>query len=128
MPRATNAPASRKRRKRTLAKAKGFRGFRSTHFRYAKDAVRKAMTYNYRDRKVRKRTFRNLWIQRINAAARNVGITYSRLMEGLKFAGIEIDRKVLSDIAIKDEAAFAALANQAKAAIEKKNEQVKAAA
>ncbi|GAA5143636.1 MAG: 50S ribosomal protein L20 [Verrucomicrobiota bacterium] len=128
MPRATNAPASRKRRKRTLAKAKGFRGFRSTHFRYAKDAVRKAMTYSYRDRKVRKRTFRNLWIQRINAAARNVGITYSRLMEGLKFAGIEIDRKVLSDIAIKDEAAFVALANQAKAAIEKKNEQVKAAA
>jgi large subunit ribosomal protein L20 len=128
MPRATNAPASRKRRKRTLAKAKGFRGFRSTHFRYAKDAVRKAMMYNYRDRKVRKRTFRNLWIQRINAAARNVGITYSRLMEGLKFAGIEIDRKVLSDIAIQDEAAFAALANQAKAAIEKKNEQSKAAA
>lgn len=128
MPRATNAPASRKRRKRTLAKAKGFRGFRSTHFRYAKDAVRKAMTYSYRDRKVRKRTFRNLWIQRINAAARNVGITYSRLMEGLKFAGIEIDRKVLSDIAIKDEAAFVALANQAKAAIEKKNEQIKAAA
>ncbi len=128
MPRATNAPASRKRRKRTLAKAKGFRGFRSTHFRYAKDAVRKAMTYSYRDRKVRKRTFRNLWIQRINAAARNVGITYSRLMEGLKFAGIEIDRKVLSDIAIKDEAAFVALANQAKAAMEKKNEQIKAAA
>jgi large subunit ribosomal protein L20 len=128
MPRATNAPASRKRRKRTLAKAKGFRGFRSTHFRYAKDAVRKAMTYNYRDRKVRKRNFRNLWIQRINAAARAVGITYSRLMEGLKFAGIEIDRKVLSEIAIKDEAAFVALANQAKAAIEKKAEQVKAAA
>ena len=69
MPRATNAPASRKRRKRTLAKAKGFRGFRSTHFRYAKDAVRKAMLYAYRDRKVRKRTFRNLWVQRINAAA-----------------------------------------------------------
>ncbi|MCW0217959.1 MAG: 50S ribosomal protein L20 [Prosthecobacter sp.] len=128
MPRATNAPASRKRRKRTLAKAKGFRGFRSTHFRYAKDAVRKAMTYNYRDRKVRKRNFRNLWIQRINAAARAVGITYSRLMEGLKFAGIEIDRKVLSEIAIKDEAAFVALANQAKAAIEKKAEQIKAAA
>lgn len=128
MPRATNAPASRKRRKRTLAKAKGFRGFRSTHFRYAKDAVRKAMTYSYRDRKVRKRAFRNLWIQRINAAARPLGITYSRLMEGLKFAGIEIDRKVLSDIAIKDEAAFAALAEQAKAAISKKSEQAKAAA
>ena len=128
MSRATNAPASRKRRKRTLAKAKGFRGFRSTHFRYAKDAVRKAMTYSYRDRKVRKRTFRNLWIQRINAAARAVGITYSRMMEGFKFAGIEIDRKVLSDIAIKDEAAFAALANQAKAALERKSAQAKVAA
>jgi large subunit ribosomal protein L20 len=120
MPRATNAPASRKRRKRTLAKAKGFRGFRSTHFRYAKDAVRKAMLYAYRDRKVRKRTFRNLWVQRINAAARAVGITYSRLMEGLKHAGIEIDRKVLSDLAIRDEAAFAALAAQAKTALEQK--------
>ncbi len=120
MPRATNAPASRKRRKRTLAKAKGFRGFRSTHFRYAKDAVRKAMLYAYRDRKVRKRTFRNLWVQRINAAARAVGITYSRLMEGLKHAGIEIDRKVLSALAIRDEAAFAALAAQAKAALEQK--------
>jgi large subunit ribosomal protein L20 len=120
MSRATNAPASRKRRKRTLAKAKGFRGFRSTHFRYAKDAVRKAMLYAYRDRKVRKRTFRNLWVQRINAAARAVGITYSRLMEGLKHAGIEIDRKVLSDLAIQDEAAFAAIAAQAKAALEQK--------
>ena len=120
MPRATNAPASRKRRKRTLAKAKGFRGFRSTHFRYAKDAVRKAMTYAYRDRKNRKRSFRNLWIQRINAAARAAGITYSRLMEGLKHVGIEIDRKVLADLAVTDESAFAALAAQAKAALENK--------
>lgn len=128
MPRATNSPASRKRRKRTLAKAKGFRGFRSTHFRYAKDAVRKAMTYSYRDRKVRKRTFRNLWVQRINAAARQFGITYSRMMEGLKFAGIEMDRKVLSDIAIKDPAAFEAFAAQAKAAIERKSSQAKATA
>lgn len=128
MPRATNSPASRKRRKRTIKAAKGFRGFRSTHFRYAKDAVRKAKTYSYRDRKVRKRTFRNLWVQRINAAARAVGITYSRMMEGFKFAGIEIDRKVLSDIAIKDEAAFAALANQAKAALEQKTAQAKAVA
>ena len=128
MPRATNAPASRKRRKRTLAKAKGFRGFRSTHFRYAKDAVRKAMTYSYRDRKVRKRTFRNLWVQRINAAARPLGITYSRLIEGLNYAGIVIDRKVLSDLAIKDAAAFEAIANQAKAAIARKNEQLATAA
>src|SRR5512134_1253702 len=104
MPRATNSPASRKRRKRTLAKAKGFRGFRSTHFRYAKDAVRKAMTYSYRDRKVRKRTFRNLWVQRINAACRAQGLTYSRFIEGLKAAGAELDRKVLADLAVHDEA------------------------
>ena len=123
MPRATNSPASRKRRKRTLAKAKGFRGFRSTHFRYAKDAVRKAMTYSYRDRKVRKRTFRNLWVQRINAAARQFGIIYSRMMEGLKFAGIEMDRKVLADLAVKDIEAFNAFAQQAKSAMEKKNSQ-----
>jgi large subunit ribosomal protein L20 len=128
MPRATNSPASRKRRKRTLAKAKGFRGFRSTHFRYAKDAVRKAMTYSYRDRKVRKRTFRNLWVQRINAAARQFGITYSRMMEGLKFVGIEMDRKVLADLAVKDIAAFEAFANQAKAAMEQKNASLKTAA
>ena len=120
MPRATNSPASRKRRKRTLAKAKGFRGFRSKLFRYAKDAVRKAMTYAYRDRKVRKRDFRKLWIARINAATRAQGMSYSRFIEGLKAAGIEMDRKVLSDIAVKDEAAFQALIQQAKQALEKK--------
>jgi len=120
MPRATNSPASRKRRKRTLAKAKGFRGFRSKLFRYAKDAVRKAMHYAYRDRKVRKREFRKLWIQRINAAARAQGLSYSRFTEGMKAAGIELDRKVLSDMAIKDAAAFTALVQQAKQALEKK--------
>jgi large subunit ribosomal protein L20 len=120
MPRATNAPASRARRKRTLQKAKGFRGFRSKLFRYAKDAVRKAMTYSYRDRKVRKREFRKLWIQRINAATRAQGLSYSRFTEGLKAAGIELDRKVLSDIAIKDAAAFVAIIQQAKQALEKK--------
>ena len=120
MPRATNAPASRARRKRTLQKAKGFRGFRSKLFRYAKDAVRKAMVYNYRDRKVRKREFRKLWIQRINAATRAQGLSYSRFTEGLKAAGIELDRKVLSDIAIKDAAAFVAIIQQAKQALEKK--------
>ena len=100
MPRATNAPASRKRRKRTIQKAKGYRGFRSKNFRYAKDAVRKALFYNYRDRKVRKRTFRNLWIQRINAATRAHGMSYSRFIEGLKAAGIDLDRKVLADLAV----------------------------
>lgn len=120
MPRATNSPASRRRRKRTLKAAKGFRGFRSKLFRYAKDAVRKAMVYNYRDRKNRKREFRKLWIQRINAATRAQGLSYSRFSEGLKAAGIDLDRKVLSDMAIHDEAGFAALVNQVKDALSKK--------
>lgn len=120
MSRATNSPASRKRRKRTLAKAKGFRGFRSKLFRYAKDAVRKAMTYAYRDRKVRKREFRKLWIQRINTVTRAEGLSYSRFIEGLKVAGIQLDRKVLADLAVKDGAALKALINQAKQALENK--------
>ena len=106
MPRATNAPASRERRKRTLEKAKGFRGRRSKLFRYAKNAVMKAEYWSYRDRKTRKRTFRYLWITRINAAARANGITYSRFMEGLTASGITLDRKVLADMAVTDEAAF----------------------
>lgn len=117
MPRATNSPASRKRRKRTLKAARGFRGFRSKLFRYAKDAVRKAMTYAYRDRKVRKRAFRGLWIQRVNAATRPHGLSYSRFMEGLKAAGVVIDRKVLSDLAITDEAGFNALIEVSKKAL-----------
>lgn len=120
MPRATNAPASRKRRKRILKKAKGFRGARSKLYRYAKDAVYKSQTWAYRDRKTRKRNFRRLWITRINAAARNHDLTYSRFMEGLKASGIELDRKVLADIAVHDEPAFAALAEKAKAALDEK--------
>jgi len=120
MPRATNSAASRKRRKRTLQRAKGFRGFRSKLFRYAKDAVRKAMTYEYRDRKKRKGQFRRLWIARISAAVRNEGLTYSRFIEGLKAAGIEADRKILSDIAITDAPAFSAIIAQAKKALEAK--------
>jgi large subunit ribosomal protein L20 len=120
MPRSTNSPASRKRRKRVLKAAKGFRGFRSKLYRYAKDAVRKAMQYNYRDRKNRKREFRALWIQRINAATRAHGLSYARFMEGLKVAGIELDRKVLSDMAIHDDTAFQALVKQSLAALEKK--------
>ena len=127
MPRATNSPASRKRRKRTLAKAKGFRGFRSTHYRYAKDAVRKAMQYSYRDRKVRKRTFRNLWVQRINAATRAHDLSYSRFIEGLKAADIQLDRKVLADLAVNDLPALEALIGQAKSALEKNAESLKAA-
>lgn len=121
MSRATNSPASRKRRKRTLLRAKGFRGFRSKLFRYAKDAVRKAQTYEYRDRKRRKGQFRALWIARISAAVRNEGLTYSRFMEGLKAAGIEADRKILADLAIADAAAFSAIIAQAKQALESKS-------
>src|SRR5512133_2458824 len=120
MPRATNSPASRARRKRVLLRAKGFRGFRSKLFRYAKDAVRKAQTYEYRDRKRRKGQFRRLWTQRINAAVRNQGMTYSRFIEGLKAAGIEADRKILSDLAIIDAPAFSALVAKAKQALEAK--------
>jgi large subunit ribosomal protein L20 len=121
MPRATNSPASRARRKRVLLRAKGFRGFRSKLFRYAKDAVRKAMTYEYRDRKKRKGQFRRLWIQRISAATRNEGLTYSRFIEGLVAAGIEADRKILADLAVRDAAAFSAIIAQAKAALDKKS-------
>lgn len=120
MPRATNGPASRKRRKRVLLRAKGFRGFRSKLYRYAKDAVYKARQYEYRDRKKRKGQFRRLWIQRISAASRSRGLTYSRFIEGLVAANIEVDRKILSDIAIHDEAAFDTIFEQAKAALEQK--------
>src|SRR5262244_4427109 len=121
MPRATNAPASRARRKRVLKKAKGFRGRRSKLFRYAKDATFKAQYWSYRDRKTRKRTFRYLWIQRLNAAARANGMTYSRFAEGLKAAGVGLDRKILSDLAITDEAAFRNIVEQAKNALASKS-------
>jgi len=120
MPRATNSPASRERRKRVLEKAKGFRGRRSKLFRYAKNAVMKAETWAYRDRKTRKRNFRMLWQQRINAAARAHGLTYSRFMEGVKAAGIDLDRKILADIAVTDAPAFKAIFEKAKAALEAK--------
>jgi large subunit ribosomal protein L20 len=117
MPRATNAPASRERRKRVLDKAKGYRGRRSKLFRYAKDATMKGQYWSYRDRKTRKRTFRYLWIQRLNAAARANGLTYSRFAEGLKASGIGLDRKVLADIAVNDEVAFKSIIEQVKGAL-----------
>ena len=120
MPRATNSPASRARRKKIIDKASGFRGRRSKLFRYAKNAVMKAETWAYRDRKTRKRNFRMLWQQRINAAARALGLTYSRFMEGVKAANIQVDRKILSDLAITDEPAFKAIFEQAKTALEAK--------
>lgn len=120
MPRATNSPASRARRKRILLRAKGFRGFRSKLYRYAKDAVIKARQYEYRDRKKRKGQFRRLWIQRISAASRAQDVTYSRFMEGLKAAGIEVDRKILADLAVNDIASFNVIVEQAKEALSKK--------
>ena len=120
MPRATNARASRERRKRVLNKAKGYRGRRSKLFRYAKDATMKAQYWAYRDRKTRKRNFRNLWIQRINAVCRQQGTTYSRFIEGLAAANIQVDRKILADLAVQDEAAFKAIFDKALAALEKK--------
>ncbi|MGA8655728.1 MAG: 50S ribosomal protein L20 [Chthoniobacterales bacterium] len=120
MPRATNARASRERRKRVLDKAKGYRGRRSKLFRYAKDATMKAQYWAYRDRKTRKRNFRNLWIQRINALCRQQGMTYSRFMEGLAAADIQVDRKILADLAVRDEAAFKAIFDKALAALDRK--------
>jgi large subunit ribosomal protein L20 len=128
MARATNAPASRERRKKVVDKARGYRGRRSKLYRYAKDAMYKAQYWATRDRKTRKRNFRMLWQQRINAAARALGLTYSRFIEGLKAAGIELDRKVLSDIAITDEAGFKAIFEKAKAALEAKTKSAKKAA
>ena len=128
MPRATNAPASRERRKRVLDRAKGFRGRRSKLFRYAKDATMKAKYWSYRDRKTRKRTFRYLWIQRLNAAVRAQGLTYSRFAEGLKAANIGLDRKILSDLAITDEVAFKGIVEQVKTALEDKAKTKKKAA
>jgi large subunit ribosomal protein L20 len=127
MSRATNSPASRRRRKKLLEKAKGFRGRRSKLFRYAKNATMKADYWSYRDRKTRKRNFRVLWQVRINAAARANGLTYSRFMEGLRAAGIELDRKVLSDIALTDETAFKGLVEKAQAALKSKAGESKAA-
>jgi len=126
MPRATNAASSRERRKRVLEQAKGYRGRRSKLFRYAKDATMKGKYWAYRDRKTRKRTFRYLWIQRLNAAVRAQGLTYSRFAEGLKAAKIALDRKILSDLAITDEVAFKGIVEQVKAAIENKAKTKKA--
>jgi large subunit ribosomal protein L20 len=115
MPRVKRGVTARARHKKVLALAKGFRGRRNNVYRIAKEAVMKAGQYQYRDRRQRKRQFRALWIARINAGARELGMKYSTLMNGLKKASIEVDRKVLADLAVFDKPAFAALANQAKA-------------
>ena len=117
MPRAKNSVASRARRKKVLKAAKGYYGARSRSFKVAKQAVIKAGQYAYRDRRQRKRQFRALWIVRINAEARNHGLSYSRFVAGLRRAGIDVDRRVLADLAVHEKQAFAALADQAKAAL-----------
>ncbi len=117
MPRVKRGVTARARHKKVLNLAKGYRGRRSTVFRIAKEAVMKAGQYAYRDRRAKKRVFRALWIARINAAARSGGITYSRFMNGLKKAHIEVDRKVLADLAVMDKPAFARFVEQAKAGL-----------
>lgn len=119
MPRVKRGVESRARHKKVLSKAKGYYGARSRVFRVAKQSVIKAAQYAYRDRRQRKRDFRALWITRINAAARMNGISYSRLMDGLRKAYIEVDRKILAELAIHDQVTFATMAARAKAALSK---------
>ncbi len=115
MPRVKRGITAHARHKKILALAKGFRGRRKNVFRIAKQAVMKAGQYAYRDRRTRKRVFRQLWIARINAASRQLGVTYSKFMAGLKKANIDIDRKVLADLAVRDPAAFGAVVAKVKA-------------
>ena len=117
MPRVKRGVTARARHNKVLSRAKGYRGARKNVFRVANQAVMKADQYAYRDRRQRKRQFRTLWIVRINAAARVHELSYSRFIDGLNRANIELDRKVLADMAVNDEAAFAALAERAKAAL-----------
>ncbi len=117
MPRVKRGVTAHARHKKVIKQAKGYRGRRKNVYRVAKQAVQRAGQYAYRDRRQRKRQFRALWIVRINAAAREVGLSYSRFMDGLKKASIELDRKILADIAVHDKEAFSTLADKAKAAL-----------
>ncbi len=119
MPRVKGGTVTRKRRNRVLKLAKGYYGSKHALFKTAKQQVMKSGQYAYRDRRQKKRDFRQLWIARINAAARMNDISYSRLMHGLKLAGIEVNRKMLADLAINDEQGFTSLADQAKSALNK---------
>lgn len=114
MPRATNNVAAHARHKKVLKQAAGYRGGKSRLYKTALEAVERGLVYAFRDRRARKRDFRKLWIMRINAAARLHGLSYSRLISGLKAAEVEIDRKILADLAVRDEAGFAKLAEIAK--------------
>jgi large subunit ribosomal protein L20 len=117
MPRTKGGFKTRQRRNRVLKQAEGYWGKRKNCFRSAQEAVDRALAYSYRDRRNRKREFRNLWVIRINAAARLAGLSYSRLMDGLRKAGVTVDRKILADLAVRDAAAFNALADLAKAQV-----------
>lgn len=117
MPRVKRGVTARARHKKVIAAAKGYRGRRGNVFRIAKQAVMRAGQYAYRDRRNKKRTFRALWITRINAAVREHGVSYSNFIAGLKKASIDLDRKVLADMAVRDKAGFAALVNQVKSAL-----------
>ncbi|NSL51531.1 50S ribosomal protein L20 [Calidifontibacillus erzurumensis] len=118
MPRVKGGTVTRRRRKRVLKLAKGYFGSKHRLFKVAKQQVMKSLMYAYRDRRQKKRDFRKLWITRINAAARMNGLSYSRMMHGLKVAGIEINRKMLAELAVSDEKAFAELAQKAKASLQ----------
>ena len=117
MSRAASTVARHAKRKKVLKLAKGYRGRNSTNYRIALERVEKGLQYAYRDRRVKKRNFRALWIQRINAGARENGLTYSQFMNGMKRAGVELDRKVLSDLAVHEPDSFKALVEQAQAAL-----------
>jgi large subunit ribosomal protein L20 len=118
MPRVKRSVHARKKRRKVLEQAKGYWGLKKTSYRYAKEQVEHSLAYAYRDRKNRKRTFRRLWIVRINAAARQHGLSYNQFAHGCKAAGIGLDRKILADLAVSDPAAFGAIAERAKAALE----------
>jgi large subunit ribosomal protein L20 len=117
MPRVKRSVHAQKKRRKVLEQASGYWGWKHSHYRYAKEQVERSLVYAYRDRKVRKRTFRQLWITRINAGARQHGLSYNQFIHGLGKAGIELDRKVLADLAVNDPAAFGVIAEQAKAAL-----------
>lgn len=121
MPRATSAPARNKRKKKVFKAAKGYFGGRKNLYRTAKDAVEKGWEHAYRDRKKKKRNFRRLWIARINAAAREHDLSYSRFISGLKEAGVELDRKALADLAVRSPEAFASLVERAKEGLSAKS-------
>jgi large subunit ribosomal protein L20 len=119
VPRVKRAVHARKKRRKVLEQAKGYWGLKNSSYRYAKEQVEHSLVYAYRDRKARKRTFRRLWILRINAAARANGLSYNQFVAGCRKANIELDRKVLADLAVSEPAAFTAIAEQAKAALER---------